>query len=193
MAWVLLAGLLACGGGDSPTGNADVAAVEVTAGVAALQVGQTTQLTAVAVDAGGVAIPNAGAVTWASGGTAIVTVSSSGLARAVATGSASVSATVRGVTGSLLMTVLPPGAGAVVTMPGESFVPFMVEVRVGQRVYFDFPQLPHNVIFERKPGAPADIQQTSRQVVSRQFNTVGQFAYDCTLHPGMSGLVGVVP
>ncbi len=186
----LLISVVACGG-DPPTSNVPVAAVEITAPATALTPGQSMQLAAVAVDAGGAAIPNAGKVAWESGSETVLTVSGSGQVHALTAGSAAVSATVRGVTGTILVTVLPPGAGAVVTMPGNSFVPYQVEVQTGQRVFFDFPVQPHNVIFQPQAGAPADIQTTSSEVVSRQFNTAGQFSFDCTLHPGMSGVVVV--
>lgn len=183
--------LAACSGGESPTGNANIAAVEVTAASYALQLGQKTQLSATAVDAGGVAIPGAGSVSWQSSGLDVATVNGSGQVTAVGVGVTSISATIRGYTGAVLVSVLPQGAGAIVTMPGESYVPFQVSVNVGQSVYFEFPALAHNVIFEQKTGAPADIEVTSNQVISRQFNAAGQFLYDCTLHTGMTGVVVV--
>jgi plastocyanin len=76
-------------------------------------------------------------------------------------------------------------------MPGFSFVPFTTTISAGGSVIFDFPSEPHNVIFERVTGAPADIQQTRNRRVSRTFSVAGNFPYDCTLHPGMSGVVVV--
>jgi plastocyanin len=84
----------------------------------------------------------------------------------------------------------PPGA-PVVFMPGFSFSPFTTTVPAGGSVVFDFPAEPHNVIFDRITGAPADIQQTANRRVTRMFGTRGTFPYDCTLHPGMSGQVVV--
>ena len=78
---------------------------------------------------------------------------------------------------------------ATVSMPGNSFVPFSTTIKVGGTVTFDFAALAHNVIFKRVTGAPADIQQTSNQRITRTFPTAGTFGYDCTLHPGMSGEV----
>ncbi|MCU0627764.1 MAG: hypothetical protein MUF21_15005 [Gemmatimonadaceae bacterium] len=40
-------------------------------------------------------------------------------------------------------------------------------------------------------GTPTPIPTTSNATVGRRFGTVGDFAYDCTLHPGMSGVVRV--
>jgi plastocyanin len=81
--------------------------------------------------------------------------------------------------------------GPTVSMPGFSFVPFSITINVGGSVIFDFPAEPHNVIFARITGAPTDIQETSNRKVARTFNVAGNFAYDCTIHPGMSGVVVV--
>ncbi|HUE96989.1 MAG TPA: hypothetical protein VMN39_10030 [Longimicrobiaceae bacterium] len=80
-------------------------------------------------------------------------------------------------------------AAALVSMPGFVFSPFTTTIRVGQSVSFDFPSEPHNVIFERKTGAPTDIQATSNRRIARTFAVAGSFPYDCTLHPGMAGVV----
>jgi plastocyanin len=85
--------------------------------------------------------------------------------------------------------VIPDPTAAIVSMPGFSFSPFTTTIRAGESVVFDFPAEPHNVIFAKVTGAPADILVTSRRTVSRIFATVGTFNYDCTLHPGMAGVV----
>jgi len=76
-----------------------------------------------------------------------------------------------------------------VFMPGDVFSPPSLTLRTGGTVWFDFPARDHNVIFERRTGAPADIQATSGRMVSRVFPTAGTFPYDCRLHPGMVGEV----
>lgn len=83
------------------------------------------------------------------------------------------------------------GDSAIVFMPGFSFTPFTTTISAGKAVIFEFPAEPHNVIFEKKGGVPADIQATTSRRVSRTFNVTGTFPYDCTLHPGMSGTVVV--
>ena len=83
------------------------------------------------------------------------------------------------------------GDTVLVSMPGFSFVPFTASVKVGGVVLFDFPSEPHNVIFEKKAGAPTDIQVVSNRSIARTFNAAGTFPYDCTIHPGMSGVVEV--
>ena len=80
---------------------------------------------------------------------------------------------------------------ATVTMPGFVFAPVTTRIAVGGTVRFEFPATPHNVIFDRITGAPADIQETSNQTVPRTFAVAGTFPFDCTLHPGMSGEVVV--
>jgi len=82
-----------------------------------------------------------------------------------------------------------PAEEATVSMPGFSFVPFTTTIRAGGRVIFDFPAESHNVIFERVAGAPTDIQETVNQRITRTFAAAGTFPYDCTIHPGMSGVV----
>jgi plastocyanin len=85
-----------------------------------------------------------------------------------------------------------------VFMPGNSFSPFSLSVKVGQSVAWVFPRDAHNVIFPKgaggqtvPPGAPADILPTTNRVVTRRFDAAGTFPYDCTLHAGMKGEVVV--
>ena len=88
----------------------------------------------------------------------------------------------------------PTGPGeqtAVVTMFVNSFSPFTTTIKVGRSVEFDFGADPHNVIFDRLTGAPADIQTTVNQKVARTFTVIGKFPYECRLHPGMNAEVVV--
>jgi len=182
----------ACGGSD-PVSSTAVAAVQITTQLGTLRPGQTSQFAASAVNASGNTISNAGAVTWNSLDPAILSVNSTGLVTANTAGTTSITATVQSVTGTRVVTVLAVGAGAIVTMPGNSFIPTEVTIRIGEQVFFEFPQTAHNVIFERKTGAPQDIQQTRNVTIGRTFSVAGQFPYDCTLHPGMVGVVHVNP
>jgi plastocyanin len=50
----------------------------------------------------------------------------------------------------------------------------------------------HNVTWETV-GSPAGIGSTTNASVGRQFTTTGTFSYHCSLHPGMTGSVTVVP
>lgn len=93
------------------------------------------------------------------------------------------------------ITVEPAGfpSSVLVTMPGNVFVPLLVQLARGGTVTWRFGPTQHNVIFGSTPGAPADINITSDRDVARTFPTVGTFRYDCTIHPGMSGVVEVKP
>ena len=184
--------LAACGGSD-PVSSTAVAAVQITTQLGTLRPGQTSQFSATAVNTSGNTIANAGAVTWASSAAEVASVNSQGLVTALTAGSTSITAAIQGVQGTRVLTVLAIGSGAIVTMPGNSFIPFEVTIRVGEQVFFEFPQSIHNVIFENKTGAPQDIQQTRNVTIGRTFPLAGQFPYDCTLHPGMSGTVRVNP
>jgi len=129
-------------------------------------------------------------VSWASSATEIATVSTTGLVSALKPGQVRITASTGGRRGSIELTMTPAPTGvAIVTMPGDIFVPFTTNVAVGDTVRFAFPAVPHNVIFARPSGAPEDIPVTSNRIVSRVFRAAGTFPYDCTLHPGMSGVV----
>ena len=80
-----------------------------------------------------------------------------------------------------------PAIDTVFTPTPNDFSPFTLTIRRGGTAVFSFGAEPHNAIFERKTGAPQDIQSTMNQNVSRVFPVVGTFPYDCTLHPGMAG------
>lgn len=86
-----------------------------------------------------------------------------------------------------------PGASASIAAGdnSNSFTPASVEVARGAVVTWTFGARPHNVIFNSTAGAPANIEVVSNAQVARTFNTVGSFAYDCTLHSGMTGTVVV--
>jgi hypothetical protein len=121
-----LALLLSCSGGkaDSPTTPTipvvptpiPVAIVTVTPTTQSLMVGGTQQLAATTLDASG-AVLQGRAVTWISSSSAVVTVSSSGLAAAVAAGSATITATSEGKSGSTAFSVRQVPVARVVITP----------------------------------------------------------------------------
>ena len=96
-----------------------VASVTVSPASGSVAVGQTLQLTAVPKDANGNALTGR-TVTWASAAPSVATVSGSGLVTGVAAGSASITATSEGRTGSAAITVTTAGGGGVVLL-SESF------------------------------------------------------------------------
>src|SRR5207247_1552303 len=99
-----------------------VASVTVTPPSASVQVGQTVQLTATPKDANGNTLPGR-TVTWASSNTTAGTVSSSGLGTRVATGTALITATSEGKTGSAVVAVgtPPPPATCAPTGNGKCY------------------------------------------------------------------------
>lgn len=97
-----------------------VAKVTVALNAPSIAAGQSTQATATAYDANGNALSGR-SVAWATGSTAVATVSASGLVSAVGAGSTAVTATVGGVSGSASLTVTAPSTFAGVTLyPGDS-------------------------------------------------------------------------
>jgi len=91
-----------------------VASVTVNPGSANLLVGQTVQLTATPKDASGNALSGR-VVTWASGNTGVASVSGSGLVNARAAGSATITATSEGQSGTAAITVTAPPPGSCVS------------------------------------------------------------------------------
>lgn len=186
------AALTACGGDGGSGPSAHIANIFVSSPQPSIAVGEKTQLTAVAIDSVGNTVNTT--FQWSSSSVVVASVSNTGLLTGVGAGTATISASASGKTGTLTMTVQPTAGLAVVTMPpGDTFAPFQVSIPVGGTVRWEFPQRAHNVIFEKKPGAPADIQRTANATVSRTFALAGTFPYDCTLHPGMAGEVVVRP
>ena len=107
-------------GGDS-SGPPAVASVDVSAPPGSIIVGQTAQLTATPRDAAGNALTNR-TVTWATSSATIATVSITGVVAAVSVGSATISATVDGKTGTRLVDVVPPPVASVTVTAAASTI-----------------------------------------------------------------------
>ena len=107
-------------GGDS-SGPPAVASVDVSAPPGSIIVGQTAQLTATPRDAAGNALTNR-TVTWATSSATIATVSITGRVTAVSVGSATISATVDGKTGTRLVDVVPPPVASVTVTAAASTI-----------------------------------------------------------------------
>jgi uncharacterized protein YjdB len=106
---------------------APVASVSVSPATPSVTVGQTVQLTATAYDANNNVLTGR-VVTWASSNTGIATVSSSGVVTGVAAGSATITATSEGRSGTASVTVTPPPVATVTVAPTTA------SVTVGQTV-----------------------------------------------------------
>src|SRR6059036_3073822 len=105
--------------------NVPVASVTVSPAAASLTAGATTQLTATPKDANGTALSGR-VVTWATSNAAAATVSASGLVTGVAAGSATITATSEGQSGTSAMTVTNVPVGSVTVSPAA------VSLTVGQ-------------------------------------------------------------
>lgn len=205
----LLVLVVACGGGSGGDGTTPPPSAGPPAAVAVtlpttLTLGDSTRATASVRDASGKELSGV-TVSWRSSATNILSVNATtGVVKALALDTASVIATVTGASaspsGAAQTRVRPPMAFTVSMLP-QTFVPVSFVLGVGGVVTFDFPAgIQHNVIFPKRAngqpvvtGAPADILPTSNVKVTRQFNTAGTYTYDCTIHPGMTGEVIVVP
>ena len=195
-----LASAAACGGSDGGTQPGTttkvVSKVTVTAASVSAQPGQNVQLQAVATDASGAAIANAGSIAWTSSSTAIATVDQTGKVSTLSAGLVTITAEVGGVRGTVVITVNAPPAAikdTIFTLPDRWLPPF-VTIKQGESVVFRFGGgIAHNAIFSKfnVPGAPTDIGTFTNQTFSRTFSTKGRFPFECTLHSGMLGEITV--
>ena len=87
----------------------------------------------------------------------------------------------------------PPGDDhTVAATPSLAFTPSSLPVHAGEVVKFSFGTVGHNVFFDARAGAPADIGGTNTNVtISRTFASVGTYHYSCHIHPTMQGEVVV--
>ena len=121
--------LAACSGeGDAPSspnnggdGPAPVASVAITPVAAAVVIGKTTTLTAVAKDAAG-AVLTGRAITWTTSAAAVATVDASGLVTGVATGTTTITATSEGKSAQAAITVSPVPVASVTVTPNATSV-----------------------------------------------------------------------
>ena len=113
-----LAFTIACGGDSS--GPPAVATVDVSA-PGNIVVGQTTQLIATPRDANGNSLANR-TVTWSTSSTTIATVSNSGVVAGVAPGTATITASVEGKTGTQIVSVVPPPVATVTVTAAQTIV-----------------------------------------------------------------------
>lgn len=85
-----------------------------------------------------------------------------------------------------------PTTVTVAATPDLVFSPYPVAVAPGGTVTFAFGSVPHNVYFDAKPGAPADIPGVNSNVsTTRTFATAGTYTYRCRIHRAMRGSIVV--
>lgn len=88
-------------------------------------------------------------------------------------------------------TPTPSAAVTVVaSASANTFAPIEALITRGGVVTWNFGARTHNVVFSTA-GAPANVPNTQNADAARTFPTAGTYAYDCTLHTGMSGTVVV--
>lgn len=180
------------GGGDGGTGPSVFTTLTVLPGNVGVLVNGTQALTPTARDQKSVAMGGLTA-TYATGNTAIATVTASGVVTGVAVGSTQI--TVTGTIGTVTKTaqvnvvvsVPGPTASVAATIANE-FSPETAFITAGGTVTWTFATT-HNVVFGT--GGPANIGDTSSGSVSRTFPNAGTFTYRCTIHTGMSGSIEV--
>jgi plastocyanin len=86
----------------------------------------------------------------------------------------------------------PPPGNTVAATADLTFSPATITVNAGDAVTYAFASVAHNVFFDAKAGAPADIPgNNARTSVQRTFATAGTFTYTCHIHPSMHGTVVV--
>ncbi len=179
------------------SGPAVFTSVAVSPSTPSISVGATVQLAAQARDQNGSAMSGAPAATWISGSNGIATVSSGGLVTGVAAGQATITASIAsgGTARTATATVTVTAASAssvVVTTPGESFAPRVVNVAPGSTVTWQFSGSRHNVTFGSLQPAGGNVPDTeSGNSASRVFANAGTYDYQCTRHDGMTGQVVV--
>jgi len=83
-------------------------------------------------------------------------------------------------------------AAVIVSVGNNFFSPNAVTVAAGSTVMWTWNSsgVTHNVTFNTA-GSPANIANRSTGSESRQFNSIGTFLYECTLHVGMTASVMV--
>jgi hypothetical protein len=127
LAVVLAPALLAACGGGEPSGPPPVATVAVSAFSQLLTVGQTTQLSVTLTDSKGKTVTTA-TLSYASSAPDIASVTQAGSVSAIAPGTATITATAQGKTGSVAITVKPvPVAGILIS-------PRTTTLRIGETV-----------------------------------------------------------
>ena len=180
-----------------------IATVSVTLSDATLQIGGLGQAVASARNANGQIIAiGTRPLTFTSTNPTIATVDVAGVITAVGIGTTTIRAflvdngsPVLGESSALTVIANAAAKQSVdVSMPGLTFSPSDIIVKLHGTVRFIFPPADHNVFWRAtQAGAPADINTIQSVTVSRIFNTVGIFPFVCTLHNGMIGTVIVSP
>ena len=88
------------------------------------------------------------------------------------------------------VTAPPPGGNTIAATAEQTVTPATLTVSAGEVVTFAFGPLAHNVFFDAKAGAPANIEGSNANVSELvTFATAGTYPYTCHIHPSMHGTV----
>ena len=171
-----------------------VASITVTPATRTLTPSGTQVLVVRAFDALNAEIAGGVTPTFASSNTGVATVSGTGTVTAVGIGTATITATAvtvdgtRTATAEITVGIQSFPAAADVALLGASFDPDAVHIAAnGSVTWTNNSGQTHNVTFAAAgiPTIPAHSSGSS----SRTFTTAGNYAYQCTLHAGMTGTV----
>ncbi len=169
--------------------------LNVTPASLVLSIGQTGQLVATPLDAGGVPLTGLGTPGYSSSNPGVASVTTGGLVTAVAGGSATITAslTAGGTTRTGTATIaVATGPVATITTPGQTFQPNDITVAPGTMVVWQISGTTHNVTFKNAAPPGGGIGDTPPgNAVARLFTTAGTYDYECTIHKGMKGRVRV--
>ena len=172
-----------------------VASITVTPATRGLAPGQTQVLLVRAFDALNAEIAGAVTPTFTSSNTSAATVTGTGTVTAVAIGSATITATAvtvdgtRTATSEITVGIQTFPATADVILLAASFDPDAVDISAGGSVRWtnNSGGTQHNVTFATI--ATNNIANHTTGSSTRTFANAGNYAYQCTLHPGMTGTV----
>lgn len=107
------------GAGLLTVGPAVLTSIAVMPGNSSIAAGNTLQFTATGTYSNGTTQNLTSTVTWSSPSPGVATITQAGMATAMAAGTASITATTGGITGSTTLTVLPPVLVAIAVTPGS--------------------------------------------------------------------------
>lgn len=198
----IVALLSACGGGGGGTTSPPppaktLGSITVTAATVSVAAGESATITANAFDTGNAALGGV-TFTYASSNANVAEVSGSGSVLALGAGTSTITVTglLTGVTKTATVAVtvtgtLPATANVVGGSGGNIFAPATVVIATGGSVGWTWGAVTHNVTFDAATGAPTNIPSAASVAASKVFPTAGNFAYQCTIHAGMTGRVVV--